>query len=333
MPSRRDWLRITAVAGLGGAFAGTLALRVLEAAGLRRIRQSRTQMGTIVTLTVLHPDADEARHLVDQAFAEMERLEGILSRYRADSAVGRLNTVGRVDEAPRELLDVLALSRRVHALTEGAFDVTVGPVAGLYASAGAEGVSASDLREALERVGMDRLVEDGSTVRFAEDRMSITLDGVAKGYIVDRTRSLLVRGGLDRVLVNAGGDVATYDASEADPWSVGVQDPLDATRSIDVIRLTNDAVATSALPMRAFVHDRTHPQIVDPRSGLPARRAASVTVIAEDAMTADALSTGLMVRGPDVDLETADPSLPFEALFVRQDGTRHATAGFRSARA
>lgn len=332
MPSRREWLRITAVAGLGSAFAGPLTLRAIDAAGLRRVRQSRTRMGTVVTLTVIHPDGAHARHLVDEAFAEMERLESILSRYRGDSALGILNSTGRLDDAPPELLDVLSFSRRVHALTDGAFDVTVGPLAEAYALAGSTGTGASEIRNALDRVGMDRLIVDGSTVHFADHGMNVTLDGVAKGYIVDQTRSVLVTGGLDRVLVNAGGDVAAHDAGRSDPWSVGVQDPFDAYEAVDVLRLTNDAAATSALPMQAFVHDRTHPHIIDPRSGLPARRTASVTVLAAGAMIADALSTGLMVLGPDAGLGRADPSLPYEALFVLDDGEHRASVGFRSAR-
>lgn len=325
--SRRDWLRITAVSGIAVGLGGGLSLSALEALGMRRVSQTRTRMGTVVTLTVLHRDGDFAVGLIERAFAEMERLEGVLSRYRPDSAVGRLNRLGAIGDAPPELLDVLDTSRRVHAMTGGAFDVTVGPLVDVYAAAAPALPPDRVVAAALDRVGLDKLSVDGTDVRFAVDGMALTLDGVAKGYIVDRTRDLFVGEGVTKVLVNAGGDIRAHDDSGTDPWTVGVQDPDDANGALRMVRLTTESIATSSLPMRAFVHDRTHPQILDPRSGRPADRVRSVTVRARSAMAADALSTGLMVLGPDAS-KAPDDSLEHEALFVLASGGVRQTAGF-----
>lgn len=325
--SRRDWLRITAVSGVAVGLGGALSMGALEALGLRRVRQTRVRMGTVVTLTVVHEDGDAAARLVERAFAEMERLEGILSRYRPESAVGRLNRLGALEGAPPELLEVIETSRRVHIASDGAFDVTVGPLVDAYAVAAREGgrsrPSEAELSEALERVGLDKLTVDGAFVRFGVEGMALTLDGVAKGYIVDRTSDLFVRGGMMKVLVNAGGDIRAHDGSGRDPWTVGVQDPDDTDSALRMVRLTSGSIATSSLPMRAFVHDRSHPQIIDPRTGEPAGGVRAVTVRAESAMVADALSTGLMILGPD-----NAPALEYEALFVLADGRLRQTDGF-----
>lgn len=329
--SRRDWLRITAVAGVGVGFGAPLTLKAIESLGLRHVRQSRTQMGTVVTLTVVHPDGAHAHASVEAAFEEMERLEGILSRYRSTSAVGRLNRLGAIDAPPPELLDVLDAARLVHQATGGAFDVTVGPYVEAYAAAARAGATQprpNVLADAAGRVGMDKLEVTEERVSYMAPEMTLTLDGVAKGYIVDRARSVLVDGGLDRVMVNAGGDVSAHDGVGREPWSVGVQDPRGADEILRVVRLSSESMATSSLPMRAFVHDQG-PRIVDPRTGRLAEQVASVSVVSESAMFADALSTGLMVLGPEAALGPGHVDLPhWEALFVRPDGREVRTPGF-----
>ena len=106
MTTRRQALRITAVAGLGLAFGGAVTVGLFRMSDSRRVRATRTQMGMRVTITAVHPDAALARSMVDGAFAEIERLEGILSRHKPGTAVDQLNTAGVIHDAPDELLTV-----------------------------------------------------------------------------------------------------------------------------------------------------------------------------------------------------------------------------------
>src|SRR5688572_19800237 len=137
--SRRDALRITAVAGLGVAASAATIRALIDAATLQRVSVTRTQLGTRLTITVMHPDAVEGRALVNAAFAEVERLEGILSRYRATSPLAALNRDSVVRGAPVELTQVMARSLEYSRMTDGGFDVTVAPVLNLYVSRFAEG--------------------------------------------------------------------------------------------------------------------------------------------------------------------------------------------------
>lgn len=330
--SRREALRITAVAGLSAAFGGGLTVGVLREARLRRVSETRTRMGTVVTLTSVHPDAAAARAMIRAGFDEMARLESVLSRHRPDTAVGRLNAAGNLVEAPTELLTVLRRAREVSEQSEGAFDPTVAPLLGLYErvfeSTGRPPADA-DVRAALVLVDYRGVEVAGRAVSFADPRMSITLDGIAKGYIVDRTIDVLVRRGAERVLVDAGGDMSTAGSgSTVDPWTVAVQDPHRPRGTVGVVQLGGQCIATSGDYMGSFTRDRRFHHIIDPRTGWSPPALSCVSVVARTAMLADALSTTVMVLGAERGLELLARRPDVEGLIVTKMGERLRSPGF-----
>ena len=329
--SRRGMLRITAVAGVSAAFGGPLVASVLREAGLSRVSETRTRMGTIVTLTVVHPENAAAHDMIATAFSEMTRLEAILSRHRADTPVGILNASGRLERVPTELFTVLSQAQRMSIRTDGAFDITVAPLLGLYeTSFHTRGAPPSSAQIQRARLLVDFRAVDvsGDRVVFADPRMSITLDGIAKGYIVDETMSALLRAGAERVMVNAGGDISTNVPGHADPWTVGIQDPHAEGGYTDFVRLSGNAIATSGDYMRRFTHDRTHHHIIDPRTGRSPTESASVSVVERSAMAADAFSTAMLVLGTAEGLALLDRSPGPEVMFVSKTGQRISTPGF-----
>jgi FAD:protein FMN transferase len=122
--SRRQALKITAVAGVGLALGAPVVADLIRRARLHQVSVTRTQLGTAVTVTVVHPDAAQAHSMVTGAFVEIERLEGILSRYRPETALARLNHEGRIDSAPAELVEVVNKALDYSRLSDGAFDIT-----------------------------------------------------------------------------------------------------------------------------------------------------------------------------------------------------------------
>jgi thiamine biosynthesis lipoprotein len=235
-----------------------------------------------------------------------------------------LNRLGRVEGAPEELLEVLAAASAVSRRTRGAFDITIAPLLELYSSAFAVGGPPSDVRidEVLALVHHGAVRVDAERVTLDDPRMAITLDGIAKGYIVDHTIDVLVRSGAERVLVNAGGDMATHGADGRDgPWTVGVQDP-HGEGLLGLARLDGDCIATSGDYMHAFTDDRRFHHIVDPRTGRSPEVTSSVTVLAQTAVLADALSTALLVLGPEEGREVLSGLQGVEGLWVTKDGTR-----------
>jgi FAD:protein FMN transferase len=332
---RREALRITAVAGVGLALGGGLLATVLRQAGLHRARVTRTQLGTLVTITVVHPDAAVAREMVDAAFAEIERLEGILSRHRPDTPLARLNRDGVVADAPHELTHVVGRALEYGSLTAGAFDVTVGPLLALYASHFEDGTGGAetappeaDVRAALSRVDYRTVGVRGTEIRLDLPGASLTLDGIAKGYVVDRAVATLADAGAGRVIVDAGGDMAAASVpGSEEPWRVAVQDPRSAG-ALGVVELSGECIASSGDYMQAFTRDLRHHHIVDPRTGRSPDHTSGVTVVAPTAMDADALSTAAFVLGPREGLALLDGLDGVEGLIVTKAQEQLRTRGF-----
>jgi thiamine biosynthesis lipoprotein len=332
--TRRDMLRISAVVGVGAALGTGLVTELLRRAALHRVSVTRTRLGTLVTVTVVHPDAARAHTMVDGAFEEMTRLEAILSRHRSDSPLSILNEAGNIDDAPAELLEVMAQALDYARMSEGAFDPTVAPLYRLYATRAERGEGLPDwveVAKALPLVGYEGVRIEGASIVFDRPGMSVTLDGIAKGHVVDRTVATLVAAGADRVLVDAGGDIASGGrGSIEEPWTVAVQDPRDERGTVDLVRLAGGCIATSGDYLQSFTEDRSAHHIIDPRTGRSPTQTASVSVVAPTAMAADALSTAVMVMGPGAGVHLLDGLDGVEGVVVTKAGEAVRTKAFAS---
>ena len=325
------------VAGGGSlALGATIVRGIRQLAGLHRFRSTREQMGTEVAVTVGHPDLGEARRLVEAAFEEMDRLEAILSRHRAGTAVDRLNREGRVADAPAELTELLSEARRYSELTDGAFDVTIAPLLRLYESSAAAGrlPAEGEIEAVRPLVGYRKLRVEGRSVCLMEPGMEITLDAIAKGYIADRASRVLLRGGAEHAMVEAGGDVASVGGSASvGPWRIGIEDPRAPGSVLGVVQLRDEGVATSGDYRAAFTGDFARHHILDPRTGRSPAHASGVTVVAPTASEADALSTAVFLLGPEAGLALLGQRDGSEGLVVGKDGTTSESRGFGRYRA
>ena len=329
--SRRQVLRITAVTGVSLALGTSLVRLLIDRAGLHRVSETRTQMGTVVIVTVVAPELRLAREMVSNAFGEMERLEGILSRHRRDTPLARLNDTRFIRTPPPELVEVMSRALTYSSMTNGAFDVTVAPLLQLYTSrfeAGSRPPADSEIERTLESVDYRRVSVDKDVIVLEGSGMRVTLDGIAKGYIVDQTVRTLVGDGAERVLINAGGDMAPGGhGSLESPWTVGVRDPADAQGMLAQLRLGGECIATSGDYMQAFTQDRRFHHIIDPRTGYSPNQASAVTVVTTSAMDADALSTAVMVLGPTEGFQLMKNLDDTEGVIVTKEGRQMRTPG------
>jgi FAD:protein FMN transferase len=326
--NRRDAIRITAVAGVSLAAIGGLGSSLLRRARLQRVRVTRPHLGTIVTITVIHPDEKVGYELVETAFAEISRMEGILNRHSEHTPMAQLNREGSLADAPPELTHVLHRALEYSRVSDGAFDVTVAPVLTLYLNAHKRGEalpSESVVAEALRLVDYRNVKIDGSSVTLAPGG-SITMDAIAKGHVVDRAVAALVGGGAERVVVGAGGDMAS-GGEGSESWQVGVQNPR-ASGTLGVLELQGECIATSGDYMQTFTADRRYNHIIDPRTGRSPDHTSAVTVIASTAMDADALSTTTFVMGPEKGLAMLEKLDGVEGLIVTKDQQQLTTSGF-----
>ncbi len=336
--NRRSFIKLSGLVGLGAASA----LLVPAGAGAvkldskrHKVSSTRLAMGTMVSMTLIHESRVRAQEAMGLAFEEMFRLSGLLNRYERSTAVGCLNLEGRLPDAPPELREVLSRAMHHHRITEGAFDVTVKPVVDLFKRRYDQGLSMDVPGDALERAV--RLVDAGALrlrgeeIRFSRPGMGLTLDGIAKGYIVDRVSELLARQGVENHLVNAGGDIRTSGARmDGRPWAIAIEDPRKRGDYPAVLRMRNGAVATSGNYEIYFDREKMFHHIVSPRTGLSPASSTSVSVRTETAMDADALATGLFVLDPDEGLRLVESTPGCEAMIIGADRKRLTSGGWRS---
>ncbi len=319
-------------AGVLLAAGGGLAAALLRRAGLHGASDTRGRMGTLVHVTVVHARAARARELADVAYDEIDRLEAVFSRHRPGTPVSRLNRDGVLDDPPPELVAVLSRALRVAELTGGAFDPTVLPLIELHRRSFAETgapPARRDLRHAMARVGYRGVVVDAGRIAFARPGMAVSLDGIAKGHILDRVVERVTAEGAAGVLADGGGDISAGEGEVAGRgWPVGVEHPREPGVLLGTIEVRNQGVATSGDHQRAHTPDFRHHHIVDPRTGVSPGHASAATVVASSAMDADALATAAMVLGPVHGIELLERIDGAEGIVVTKELDLARSAGF-----
>ena len=272
-------------------------------------------MGSLITLTAYTSDPGRAVEAFAPAFAEFHRLEALLTVWRADSDVSRINRAAGGDpvEVAPETLEVVQEAVAMSRLTQGKFDVTFGALSGLWRFDHDQDnkiPSADEIRRRLGRVGWEQIEidETGRTVRLSRKGARMHLGGIGKGYAVDRAVSILRGKGLTDFMVQAGGDLYVAGRKGDRPWRVGIRDPRgDRTTFFAAAEITDATFSTSGDYERFFIKDgRRYHHILDPDLGRPAEGTRSVSVVAVDATTADALSTGLFILGADRGMPLVD---------------------------
>jgi len=272
------------------------------------VLQGRT-MGTTYTVKVIGgaPERDALAKLVARTLAETNLA---MSTYDPQSELSRLNRfpAETAFEASPELREVLTEARRIHALSGGAFDVTVGPLVNRWGfgpdGRPQESPGPDELAALRARVGDGQLRWAGSQVHKARADLYVDLSAIAKGYGVDRVAEAIQARGHTRYMVEVGGEVRVRGTNAAGvPWRIGVERPVggEGQPLQRVISLRDTALATSGDYRRYYERDgKRLSHTIDPRTGRPIlHRLASVTVIHPSCMTADAFATALSVLGPD----------------------------------
>ncbi|WP_200233130.1 FAD:protein FMN transferase [Thiohalocapsa halophila] len=316
-----------------GAFAA-LALLALSGCGPREHTLSLvgTTMGTSWSVQVPHPPErlDQA-DLYARISAELEAVNERMSTYRASSELSRFNAAESTDWLPvsAELVRLVDTAIAVSTLTDGGFDVTVGPLVNLWGfgpEVKADQLPAqAEIDAALARVGWDLLAtrSDPPALRKAQPDLYVDLSAIAKGYGVDRMAALLEDAGITDYLVEIGGELRGRGVNaEGEPWRIAIERPEPGRRVVlRVVALTDLGMATSGDYRNFFELDgRRYSHTIDPATGRPVdHQLASVTVLAERCAEADAWATALLVLGPERGMALANDR-GLIALFVERFG-------------
>jgi len=278
-------------------------------------------LGTKARLMVLAPDEASATIMFDAARKQIDGVGRTMSTFHTDSPVSRLNADGAAELTPDTLV-VIARARVFWQKSDGAFDITYAPLRDLWRKAVKDARVPSDeeLTAALARVGMDKLIVEGKRARFTTPKMQIDLGAIAKGYAIDLATRALQDAGATAGIVDIGGDVRLFGTPPDKPkWQVQVRSFADGPQEPIFLALTDCAVATSGDYERGYrVGEQWFSHIIDATTGLPVADTPSVTVVAPDAATADALATVMSVLPVAKSIALADSMPGVECLLMHR---------------
>ncbi len=296
------------------------------------MRRDEAIMGTAISVELWSDDALGGESAIDAVMQEMHRIDRTMSPHKADSELSRINRDAGSAPVPvsAEMARLLARANDFSQLSGGAFDITYAAVGHLYDYRDRVKPDEATLAQARAAVGYRNLVLDmrARTVRFARPGMRIDLGGFAKGHAVDNATSILRHRGIRHAIVSAGGDSRVIGDRRGRPWTIGVRDPRRAGEMVAVLPLEDTSISTSGDYERFFDADgvRFH-HVIDPSTGRSPASVHSVTILAEDGLTTEALSKSVFVLGVEKGMRLIESQRGVDAVVVDSSGTLHYSSG------
>jgi thiamine biosynthesis lipoprotein len=291
-------------------------------------------MGTAIVVELWAEGRGKGEAAIDAVMAEMHRIDRAMSPHKADSELSRINReAGR--RAVRLSAEMAALIDRAIEFSrwsDGAFDISYASVGQLYDYRAGIAPDDATVAQARVAIGWQQLLLDraAGTLRFGQPGMRIDLGGFAKGHAVDRSIAILRERGIAHAMVSAGGDSHLLGDHRGRPWMIAVRDPRREGGAAAVLPLQDVAVSTSGDYERFFVKDGVrHHHLIDPRTGRSASGVRSVTIVAEDGLTSEALSKTVFVLGRERGLALIDSLPGVDAVVVDAEGQLHYSAGLQ----
>ena len=307
-------------------------------AGARRtkVTAESSAMGTRLNFTALTSDrVDEAhvRAAIERAIQEIRRLESLMTTWKDDSEVSRINqSAGKAPvRVGPETLDVIAKSLWISELSGGVFDISFEVMHGLWRfdedleKRVPDSAAIEERRKLIDyrHIVLDR---EKSTVFLDRPSTKISLGGIAKGYAIDKAKEILLGAGVEDFLAQAGGDLYVHGHhADGSPWLAGVRDPRGPDGShFALLPVVNHAFSTAGDYERSYVLEgKRYHHIIDPRTGWPATASRSVTIWAKDALTADALDDAVFILGVEKGLSLVESIDDAGAVIVDADNNVH----------
>jgi len=289
-------------------------------------------MGTAITVELWTEDTARGKALSAAVMREMHRIDDLMSSYKPESELSRVNA-GAAQGPVRvggELLQLVTRAQEFSTMTRGAFDITYASAGQYYDYRKGNRPTEEQLAQILPAIDYHHVKVDTekSTITFTHPGVRIDLGGIAKGYAVDRSITILQQAGIDQALVSAGGDTRVIGERWGRAWKVGIRDPRNREGVVAMIPLEDLAISTSGDYERYFEEDgvRYH-HILNPGTGKSSQAVHSASVIGDTATTTDALSTSIFVLGVASGLQLVNSLPDIEAVIIDNQGKMHFSSG------
>ena len=312
---------------------------------LKLFKKASLSMGTVFETTIYAPDKYVAEKTFNEVFQEINRLDYLMSNYKKESVLSGINRNASAEptDCNKELVSVIEQSIQYGDITDGAFDITIGPLMKKWGFFKKKGriPSKEELESALESVSYKNIIIEEKTIKslaknpgtvktvfFKNPGTQIDLGGIGKGYAVDRAISVLKQNGINSALINFAGNIYTFGTPPGkDSWVIGLQHPRESEGLLGTFEIKDKAVSTSGDYENFFtIEGKRYSHIIDPRTGNPVKGIVSVTIVTGNATRADALSTGIFVLGLEKGMDLIEQLSDVEGIIVYEDtGSRLST--------
>lgn len=289
-------------------------------------------MGNRFDISIVTDDPVQADIFIDQAIAEITRIENLLTTYNEHSQTNLINRNAglRPVKVDREVVGLVSRALRLSALTQGAFDLSYGS---LDKSLWNFDLNMTSLPDSALAAASIRLINFNnilvntrlSTVFLKERGMRIGFGGIGKGYAADCAKRVLKQLGVENGIVNAAGDLITWGKQpDQNRWTIGIADPDQRTHSFSKLQISDMAIATSGdYEKYVLINGRRYSHTINPKTGLPVSGIKSASIICPSAELADALATPVMVMGVEVGLDLINQLNQVECIIIDDAGKMH----------
>lgn len=277
-----------------------------QATQLQAYKRVVKLMGNRFEISVVSDDEQWAQERIDDAIAEISRIEKLLTTFNEESQTAQINAMAGIApvKVDKEVFELIYRSLKISSLTQGAFDITYGSIDKRFWNFDTKMTSLPDKETAKQSVRLINyrnviLDEKDCTVFLKEKGMRIGFGGIGKGYAADKAKSLLQQKGVTSGVVNASGDLITWgNQPNGKPWTVGIANPYQKFQAFSYLEISNMSIATSGnYEKYAVIDGKKYSHTIDPKTGFPVSGIKSVTIICKSAELADAMATPVMVMG------------------------------------
>jgi len=299
---------------------------------IKLLKQTRMIMGTFAEVSIYSNDEKTAGKAIEESLDEMERMDRIMSNYKKDSELSRLNKKAAKSPVPcnGELLDVIEQSQYYSELSGGAFDITVSPVVALWGFFREKGHVPPDkeVEKVLPAVSYKNIVVNKSNdtkkpaaISFKNTQTQIDLGAIGKGYAVDKALEIIRKYGISNGCINLGGNIYVLGTPPGkNAWKIGVQHPRNSGEILGYLELKNEATATSGDYERFFeFNGKRYSHIINPQTGRPVSGTIATTIVAPTSTEVDALSTSVFVLGHEKGMELIKKIPNAEAMIAYEE--------------
>jgi len=292
-------------------------------------------MGSSFDITVVAQNEELGYIYIDEAVAEISRIERMISSWDENSETYQINKNAGIKEVKvsTELFKLIERAQQISALTDGAFDISYASMDSVWKFDGSmkEMPSETEIKKSIRKIGYEKIVLDSKkqSVFLKEKGMKISFGAIGKGYAADKAKALLVSKQVRAGIINASGDLSTWGTKvSGEKWLIGIANPLSKDRIFSWLPVIESSVATSGNYEKYVVFDdKKYTHILDPRTGYPASGINSVSIFAKSAELCDALATAVFIMGKEAGISLIEQLGGTEVILIDSNNSIHKSDG------